>query len=299
VSIEAFRWARKQRTGKGHGLLLVLGDLADARGYCFPSHKYLADDGGVSESTIRRLIKMLASRKLLTIVPRFRGDGSRTSNGYQLEMDPPVTLTGEGAEMTGRVFTHEQGACSAATPPLVNGEQETTTEPVVYSTPPQPALAIRAAAQLKQKSHRSRRELCFPKMVSAAQRQELEKLVAGLSDDAAQQVLDELEGCMASKQIRNPIRYCAALVASVRRGDFQPALGLPVADRRAADRQREVRRLDSVTAVVAAREIPLSQFTEQLRARIERLRPRRVAESVDPSSCSDESVDEPHDKRSD
>ena len=136
-------------------------------------------------------------------------------------------------------------------------------------------------------------------MVSEAQRRELEKLVAGLTDDNAQQVLDELAGRMASKQIRNPIRYCAALVASVRRGEFQSELGLSVADRRAADRQREARRLDSATAVVAARESTASHLPEQLRARIERLRARRAAKAADQTSCSNESVDAAHEERSD
>ena len=136
--------------GTANGLLLVLAELADRDGVCFPSHAYLADSCEVSESTVRRMIRLLASRKLLVIERRFRADGSCTSNGYRLAMDHPVNLTGEGVKMTGRVFTHEQGACSPVTPPLVNGEQETTTEPVSYQSPPQPAFALAAAAQLKQ-----------------------------------------------------------------------------------------------------------------------------------------------------
>ena len=79
------------------------------------------------------MIRLLVSRKLLVIERRFRADGSCTSNGYRLAMDHPVNLTGEGVKLTGRVFTHEQGACSPVTPPLVNGEQETTTEPCSLS----------------------------------------------------------------------------------------------------------------------------------------------------------------------
>ena len=107
---------------------------------------------------------------------------------------------------------------------------------------------------MKQVHRGGGRELCFPKTVSEAQRQALEKQVAGLNHDNAQQVLDELAGCMASKQIHNPIRYCAALVARLRRGRFQPELCLQVADRRAAEQQREARRLCSAAATRRTRD---------------------------------------------
>jgi hypothetical protein len=299
VSVEALKWVRTVRAGRANGLLRALAELADRDGACFPSHAYLADNCEVSASTVRRMIRLLVSRKLLVIERRFRADGSCTSNGYRLAMDHPVNLTGEGVKMTGRVFTHDQGACSPVPPPLVNGEQETTTGPVVYQTPPQPAFAVGAAARVKQAHRGGCSQLCFPSMVSQAQRQELEKLVAGLTDDNAQQVLDELTGCMTSKQIRNPIRYCAALVASVLRSDFQPALGLAVADRRAADRQREARRLDSASAIVAAGERTGNQLPERLRAQLERMRARRAAEAGDQTSCSNESVDAAPEERSD
>ena len=105
----------------------------------------------------------------------------------------------------------------------VGGRIDVTTAP--------PAFAAGAAARMKQTPGRGSGELCFPKTVSEAQCRELEKRVAGLTREVAQQVLDELAGRMAVEQVRNPIRYCAALVASVRRGEFQPELGVEVAAR--------------------------------------------------------------------
>lgn len=287
------------RAGRANGLLRALAELADRDGVCFPSHAYLADSCEVSESTVRRMIRLLVSRNLLAIERRFRADGSCTSNGYRLAMDHPVNLTGEGAKLTGRVFTDEQGDCSPVIPPLVNGEQVTTTELCSYLTPPLPAYAGGAAAQMKQVKRGGGRGLCFPMTVSETQRQALEKQVAGLNHDNAQQVLDELAGGMAIKHIHNPVRYCAVLVARLRRGQFQPELCLEVADRRAAGQQREARRLCSATAAEIAREVRPNRLPEKVRAQVERMRAGSKVVRPNDQSVSDDSVDSTTEKRSD
>jgi hypothetical protein len=142
-------------------------------------------------------------------------------------------------------------------------------------------------------------ELCFPKTVSEAERQALEQQVAGLHHDNAQQVLDELAGGMAVKQIHNPIRYCAALVARLRRGQFQPQLCLKVADRRAAEQQGEARRLNSERAAEIAHETRPHGLPEAIRKQVDRMRAGcKVVRSAEISS-SQQSVDPPTVKRPD
>ena len=208
-------------------------------------------------------------------------------------MGDPVNLTGGVVKLTGRVFTDEQGGWSPVTPPLVNGDQVTTTEPCSYPTPPPPAIAVGAAAQMKQVHRGGGSELCFPKTVSEAERQALEQQVAGLNHDNAQQVLRRARGRHGIKQIRNPIRYCAALVARLRRGQFKPELGLEVADRRAAEQQREAGQLCSARATESARGTRPPGVPAKVRRQVDRMRSGCKVERPADISGSDESVDPP------
>jgi hypothetical protein len=144
---------------------------------------------------------------------------------------------------------------------------------------------------MKQVKRCGGRGLCFPKTVSEAERQALEQQVAGLNHNNAQQVLDELAGGMATKQIHNPIRYCAALVARLRCGQFKPELGLRIADRRAAAQQREARQFCSAKALEIARETRPHRLPEEIRAQVERMRTRSKVVHPRDDSDSDESVD--------
>jgi hypothetical protein len=296
VSVEALRWVRTVRAGRANGLLRALAELADRDGVCFPSHSYLADTCEISESTVRRMIRLLVSRNLVAAERRFHFDGSSTSNLYRLNMGDPVKLTGGVVKLTGRVVTDEHGECSSVTPPLVTGEHVTTTEPCSYPTPPPPpppAYAAGAAARMKQVQRGGGRGLCFPRTVSEAERQALEQQVAGLNHDNAQQVLDELAGGMAVKQIHSPIRYCAALVERFRRGQFKPELCLKVAHRRAADQQREARELCRARDTEIARETRPHGLPEKVRAQVDRMRLGSTAVRTRDNSLSDESVGPP------
>ena len=72
-------------------------------------------------------------------------------------------------------------------------------------------------------------ELCYPKSLTPAQRQALHGRLAVLTQDQAQQILDELSGRLVIAQVRNPLRYCAVLIRRLQRGKFAPELGLTVA----------------------------------------------------------------------
>ena len=89
-----------------------------------------------------------------------------------------------------------------------------------------------------------------------------------LTDDQAQQVLDELSGRMAIAQVKNPLRYCATLIERMRRGEFLPELGLKVGDARQAEvaHRAEVVRIETISASGSRpelREIPI-EFRETM-----------------------------------
>jgi hypothetical protein len=82
-------------------------------------------------------------------------------------------------------------------------------------------------------------DLCFPEGVSSAQRRTLGGHLYRLKFDDAQAIVDELAGRMIREKVFNPIRYCIAMIEKLKRDDFVPELGIPIAERRAAERLRD------------------------------------------------------------
>ena len=270
MSVKALAWAWKAPAGNAKLVLLALADLADDTGYCFPGHEYVANKCEVSQRTVRRMIALLVARRLVTIERRFNSNGSCTSNGYRLAIaNHPVKLTGQVVKVA-------RGKWSpAATHPLDTGDRVTTTEPCVYptttttTTPPSGAVSSTQAAG--DPGCRSG-ELCFPSAVSELDRQALAKLVRALNRDQAQEVLDELAGRMASKRVRNPVGYCAALVRSMAVGLFTPGIGAKFADRRNAEQPRQTRLQHTPLAASEAFGASTDRLPAELRAPLERLR---------------------------
>ena len=115
--------------------------------------------------------------------------------------------------------------------------------------------------------------------MTRAQRHALQNRLVVLNQDQAQQVLDELSGRMAIAQVKNPIRYCAALIGSMRRGEFSPELGLKVEDERRAQvaLRTELARIEK-TVVIATKSEP-REIPTQLQEILERMRTRSSAPS--------------------
>ena len=67
---------------------IVLYWLADhyngETGECFPSHKRLAECCEMTRQSIINQLKILEEAGLVKIIPRFRSNGSHTSNTYEL-----------------------------------------------------------------------------------------------------------------------------------------------------------------------------------------------------------------------
>lgn len=91
MSLSAMTWALdldiKRPTAKL--ALVCLADHADEEGTCFPSQKALADRVGVTPRAIRDALAWLESEGIIRRQKRFRKDGSRTSDAYQLSLPDP------------------------------------------------------------------------------------------------------------------------------------------------------------------------------------------------------------------
>lgn len=70
---------------------LYLVKCAGSEDSCFPSSQHMADALGMSEKTVRTAIQALKDAKLVTVVPRIRENGSRTSN--LIVIHDPVNFT--------------------------------------------------------------------------------------------------------------------------------------------------------------------------------------------------------------
>jgi hypothetical protein len=75
-------------------------------------------------------------------------------------------------------------------------------------------------------------------------------------------------------RITNPIRYCAALVERIKRGQFTPELGIRIAERRAAERQYSEQRNARSNVDRATLESTMHRLPDDLRASLERMRKR-------------------------
>jgi len=91
LSIAAMNWAwqlRLKPTVKF--VLMALADVCDDEGYCWPSVPTLANKTCLDDRSVQRILKKLKADGWVQVQPRYRNNGSATSNGYRL----PLNLTG-------------------------------------------------------------------------------------------------------------------------------------------------------------------------------------------------------------
>ena len=210
MSIKAINWAWDAPLPPTPKLVLMkLADAADDNDFCFPSIPHVAAKSSVSERTVQRILQDLTREGYMSVEQRFREDGSRTSNGYRLRVGwyPPVKLspapdTGD----TGVVTSVSGGRCHPCHHPGDTGVRVTITEPPINPTPQPPPAEDREVDGCPASGDvNGRRDLCFPGSVSEAQRRALAQQLGSLSQEIAQQVLDELAGRMKTARIRDPI----------------------------------------------------------------------------------------------
>ena len=61
-----------------------LRDRAGKKGYCWPSIRTIAEDIGMSNSTVKRGLADLARQGFIQIEKRYRANGGKTSNLYRI-----------------------------------------------------------------------------------------------------------------------------------------------------------------------------------------------------------------------
>ncbi len=188
MSLKVITWAWTVRLPPAPKLVLMaLADEADDRGFCFPSHRHLANKCSISERSVRRMIALLAADHHLSIEHRFKKDRARTSNGYRLGLGldpgPPWTICpgGSGQHWPGGADSVDQGGGQRWPGAPDTGVLVTTTEPFIEPTPPP-----QAAGEENEAQGRGGGDLCFPKAVTRSQRQALRNHLAGLSNEDAQ-----------------------------------------------------------------------------------------------------------------
>lgn len=65
-------------------LYQYLRDRAGKKGYCWPSVKTIAEDVGMSKSTVKRGVADLAKQGFIQVENRYRENGGKTSNLYRI-----------------------------------------------------------------------------------------------------------------------------------------------------------------------------------------------------------------------
>jgi len=90
LSIRALNWAFDQRGMHATSklVLIALANHADDNGYAWPGIDGIAERWGMSPRTVSRHIHLLGVDEYIAVAPRYRSNGSQTSNAYQLSMTP-------------------------------------------------------------------------------------------------------------------------------------------------------------------------------------------------------------------
>ena len=215
-------------------VLMSLADAADDQGVCWPSIPTVARKCCLSKRTIQRTLQDLVNGGWLQVEPRFRKDGSRTSNSYRLAL--------EGGDRLARAPDKgDTGPVTPVTRARVTADTPRTTKRTGNETPqlPEPARNAESASRNgdPRSSCQESKELFYPEALSREEHAAAEKLLVAFPSAVAQQLLDELTGRMASGSIRlAPINYLRGLIREARAERFTPTLALTVG---ATRRQRE------------------------------------------------------------
>ena len=256
-------------------VLLALADIADVEGICWPGHRSLAAKCSVTVRTVQRTIAALQSQGQLLIEPRYRQDGSRSSNRYRLPIETPHDKLSWGDD-AGVV-----GPPTRTSWPLDAGVgARTTTEPSLDTSPPRQTAA--SANGVVDNSN-----LIFSPRLTESQRAALHRQLVVLPQHAAQQILDELAGRMQGSEVKNPVGYVGTLIRRARDGSFTPelALAVAVARQRREERLRQQKEQEAA-ALRALRETPVT-LPGRLREALDRMQLRNRAQ---PSNRDDKSA---------
>ena len=78
-------YADTELPSRARAVYMYLHDRSDAEGKCWPSIKTIASDMKLSRSTVKRALADLEKAGYLKKLPRYRENGSSTSNLYSIQ----------------------------------------------------------------------------------------------------------------------------------------------------------------------------------------------------------------------
>ncbi len=245
-------WAWKQQVAPTVKLVLMsLADAADDHGVCWPSLPTVARKCNISPRTVRRMVRELVAGGLLRCEPRFRHDGSSSSNRYTLALEGGDKLSGapvttvrtpgpgcrEGEDSHDCPRTTSEPSIESPQPPLV---PSLTVVPV--TAPPANVAGDHdhGGSGDRGDDHHDDRRLEYPPGLSETERAAARQKLRSLPADLAQQLLDELAGRMRAGSIRvSPLAYLRGLVTRAGAGNFTPEVALQIADNRQRRRRNK------------------------------------------------------------
>jgi hypothetical protein len=136
MSVKAMSWAFEQRlSGNEKCVLLALADRARDDGVCWPGQEETARKAFVSVRTVSRILGKLEAEGYLSRQPRYRENGSRTSDLTVLNMGQPDNLSGH---LPDKPDEANRTTVSGPEPPL-------TTEPSTLMEIPQQLVTTQAS----------------------------------------------------------------------------------------------------------------------------------------------------------
>lgn len=193
-------------------VLSVLADLANDSGICWPSIRYVAPRASVSTRTLQRIMASLEAQELIRRQPRYRSDGSRTSSEYI------ILPAGKGDDKLSPPDVEKR-----AYPVLVvSGPSDTVGTPLPHREP------------LKENHHQIPDDLFYPSGFGESGISRAKTMLAGLSSEDSQILLDEVAGRMVSGQVKSPMSYLRALINRYSKGEFIPEVADQISQKRLA-----------------------------------------------------------------
>jgi len=225
MSIAAMNWAWRQCVPTTPKLVLIaLADAADDAGLCWPSVATLAIKASASTRTVRRAIQKLIEHHLIAVEPRYRYDGSCSSNAYRLAMEGGDKLSPAPDKADS---TPGRGCQGDPDITVIPGTTRRT-----QKEPPQPQAETNEPVK---RGGGIVSDLDYPKKLLPAECTEAELMIGVLTTPLDQQVLDEWAGIISAGAIRaSPLGCLRALIKRAQQGRFTPERALRVAQARKA-----------------------------------------------------------------
>jgi Helix-turn-helix domain len=226
-------------------VLMALADAADDDGNCWPSVPTLARKTCMDERSVQRILKYLKENTFIEINPRYRTDGSPTSNGYRILL----ANTGDNLSPPFRKKCHE--VVAQVSPGDGTAVTLTTREPLINQ---------KQLPQLRSKTLEatSGSEMyVFPNQLKP-QECKLARLQLDTIDQVlAQAVLDELAARLNANKITGaPLSYLRSLITRAKIGQFTPEAGIRVASAREQAKSAQLKKTAEVIKPCDPSDVP-------------------------------------------